>query len=34
MLIDAFGRKPGTQNPPAIREEQAMRLLELAGVAL
>jgi hypothetical protein len=34
MLVDAFDRKPGTQNPPAVREEQALRLLELAGVAL
>src|SRR5579871_3623807 len=32
MLMDAFGRIPGTQNPPGVAREQALRLLELAGV--
>jgi hypothetical protein len=34
MLIEALDRVPGTQNPPQVTEEQALRLLELVGVAL
>jgi hypothetical protein len=31
MLMDTFGRMPGTQNPPVIARDQGLRLLELAG---
>jgi hypothetical protein len=34
MLIEAFGRIPGTQNPPEVPESQGRRLLALAGVEL
>ena len=34
ILIEAFGRVPGTQNPPQVHEGQALRLLELMRVEL
>jgi hypothetical protein len=34
MLIESFDRIPGTQNPPRVPEDQALRLLHLVGVEL
>lgn len=33
-LVEAFGRIPGTQNPPRVLEDQSQRLLDLVGVQL
>jgi hypothetical protein len=34
MLLETFGREPGTQNPPRISDEEAYHLLRLADVML
>jgi hypothetical protein len=34
MLIESFDRIPGTQNPPRVPEDQALRLFDLVGVEL
>lgn len=32
VLMEAFGRRPGTRNPGRVPEEQALRFLDLLGV--